>query len=114
MLKNLVCITFLTTFVLINNKEKKMKRKDNTIAIKAKYIPFTGNREHCIKFTQTNTNKSVCKPINDTITPIEQMCEFFENNDKVISYQMLIDNTQNQYYIFVVEFEGSLIPNLLN
>jgi len=44
--------------------------------------------------------------------------EFFENTlnsiEVISSFSLMIDNTQNKYYLFCIDFKTNEIPDLLN
>ena len=90
-----------------------MKRTQNTTGLKVQFIPCTNTKENRYKITQTNNGKSIHisgnlkNPIIDTIGAVLDKCE------NVKTYCLLVDNTQNTYYLFSVEFFGDCFENIL-
>jgi hypothetical protein len=91
----------------------KTKRKPNTTAIKVKYLAPTMHKNGRLKFTQTNNKKGFTVDIDPYLTPFEQMEQTFEKVQTINSYQLIIDNTQNDHYLFVVDFEATEIPDFI-
>ena len=85
-----------------------MKRKQNTSAFKFKYLANSND----ISVTQLNLNKRVKIGYNykyDTLGLIEKI---LDKIDKIVSYNVIIDNTQNNYYLINFETSGNDIPDL--
>lgn len=94
---------------------KAVKRNTNVTALIVKYIPATNSKGSRIKFTQTNTNKSIFvnfqSALNDTIDHAFMLLDL---NNEVESYSVVVDNTQNKYYTIAVESAGNSFPDLLS
>ena len=90
-----------------------MKRQSNTTAAKVKYLSATDTKGSRIKITQLNSCKSVVLPYNHKYDTLRQIECIFESLEMVKSYRVIIDNTQNDYYIISFEFEGAQIPDLI-
>lgn len=71
-----------------------MKRKQNTTGLKIKYLQ------------PTNTKGSRYK--------ITHFCNVLENVECIENYSLLIDNTQNDYYLFNIDLKGYGFDNILN
>lgn len=88
-----------------------MKRQTNTAGLKVKFLPATNEKPHRLKITQMNFNKSVTVSNSDNV--IEFICGVLENTEEVRSFSLLVDNTQNDFYLFSLEFNNSF-ENILN
>lgn len=91
-----------------------MKRKQNTTILKFKFIPCTNTKPNRYKVIQTNSNKSIF--INSSfgsLTPLEYFTNVLESIECINSYSLVIDNTQNDYYLFCIDIIGSSFDNLL-
>lgn len=90
-----------------------MKRTENTTGLKVQFIPCTNTKKDRFKITQTNNGKSIYisgnleKPIINTIGEVLDKCENVKN------YCLVIDNTQNKYYLFSVDFCNNSFENIL-
>jgi ABC-type transporter lipoprotein component MlaA len=83
----------------------KSKRITNTTGIKVQFLGATNNRGARIKIVQMNSKKSVyINPSN--LELINQVCEVLDSVELIESYNILIDNTQDNYYIFNINFNG--------
>jgi hypothetical protein len=81
-----------------------MKRKGNTAGLKFKYIQPTNTRAGRYKVTQTNTNKSIFISANfGNKTPLQYFCDILENIESIDSFSLIVDSTQNDYYLFSVD-----------
>ena len=89
-----------------------MKRQINTTGIKVKFLPATNEKPNRLKITQTNFNKSII--VSNSGDTLEFICEVLENTEEVRSFSLLIDNTQNDYYLFSVDFNNNSFENILN
>jgi|TARA_Y100000034_G_scaffold110230_1_gene142202 hypothetical protein len=82
--------------------KKANKRTRNTIGLKVKYLPPTNYRGARVKFTQTNINQSVILPYDYKFN-VYSLAEYILNSLKnVISYNTVVDNTQDRYYLFSI------------
>jgi hypothetical protein len=81
------------------------KRTQNTQGLKVKFLPATNNKGSRIKLTQTNNNKSKIFSQPGNLSPFEFIINFLENHELVTAYNLVVNNTQNDYYLF------SIAPN---
>ena len=84
-----------------------MKRQRNTSAFKFKYLENSND----ISVTQLNLNKRVKIGYN-SIEIIELIERILDKIDKIVSYNVVIDNTQNKYYLINFVTSGYDIPDL--
>jgi hypothetical protein len=91
-----------------------MKRTQNRTALKFKFLPATNNKNARYKITQTNSNKSIIVSSNfyDKI-PLEYFCNILESIDCINTFSLIVDNTQNDYYLFSVDVVGHSFDDLL-
>lgn len=89
-----------------------MKRQNNTAGIKVKFLPATNEKPNRLKITQTNFNKSVI--VSNSENVLEFICRILENTEEVESFSLIVDNTQNDYYLFSVDFKITSFENILN
>lgn len=88
------------------------KRTMNLTGIKVKYLGATNYKGSRLKFTQTNNNKSCIIAVDYRYGPIEQI-EIILNKLDIKAFNLIIDNTQNDYYLFSISAEGFEIPNYI-
>jgi len=104
----------MATLKINNLNKEKMKRTSNTIGLKFTYLAATNRMPSRYKVTQTNTGKSIYINFPYHLMPME----FFENTlnsiEVISSFSLIIDNTQNKYYLFCIDFKTNEIPDLLN
>lgn len=89
-----------------------MKRQTNTTGIKVKFLPATNEKPNRLKITQMNFNKSII--VSNSGGVLEFICKVLENTEEVGSFSLLVDNTQNDYYLFSVDFNNNSFENILN
>ena len=91
----------------------KTKRTSNAIGLKVGFIPATNEKGNFFKLTQTNNKKSVL--INGNIdTEIIQFIDLILSKDKKIkSFSLVIDNTQDKFYLFAIQTKTNEIHNIL-
>lgn len=89
-----------------------MKRQNNTAGLKVKFLPATNEKPNRLKITQTNFNKSVI--VSNSENVLEFICRVLENTEEVESFSLIVDNTQNDYYLFSVDFKITSFENILN
>lgn len=89
-----------------------MKRQNNTAGIKVKFLPATNEKPNRLKITQTNFNKSVIVSNSENI--LEFICRILENTEEVESFSLIVDNTQDDHYLFSVDFKITSFENILN
>ena len=85
-----------------------MKRICNTTGLKVKYLANSND----ISVTQLNLNKRVKIGYNDKYNTIELIERILDKIDKIVSYNVVIDNTQNKYYLINFVTSGNDIPDL--
>jgi len=90
------------------------KRKGNTTGIRVKFIPCTNTKPTRLKITQMNANKSVTISQPNNLELIDYVCLVLDGAREIESYSLLVDNTQNDSYIFNVDFCGNSFDNILN
>ena len=91
-----------------------MKRTQNTTALKFKYIQATNTKAGRYRVTQTNSNKSIFIGSNfGNKTPLEYFCSVLETIDFISSFSLIVDNTQDDYYLFSIDMVGSSFEDLL-
>lgn len=91
-----------------------MKRICNTTGLKVKYLPCTNTQPSRWKLTQTNFNKSIIISDIGQFTPIEFFCERLEQIEEIENFSLLVDNTQKDFYLFVLNFKNFSFENILN
>ena len=89
-----------------------MKRQTNTTGIKVKFLPATNEKPNRLKITQMNFNKSII--VSNSEDVLEFICRVLENTEEVSSFSLIVDNTQNDYYLFSVDFHNNSFENILN
>ena len=85
-----------------------MKRQINTSAFKFKYLANSND----ISITQLNLNKRVKISYNYKYNTLELIERILDKIDKIVSYSVVIDNTQNEYYLINFVTSGYDIPDL--
>lgn len=91
-----------------------MKRQTNTTALKFKFIGATNTKPSRYKVTQTNTNKSIFISADFyNLEPFESICNILENHPDIVNFSLIVDNTQNDYYLFCIGMLGNSFPDLL-
>lgn len=89
------------------------KRKDNTAGIKIKFLPVTNTKPSRYRIIQTNSGKSVIVDGQLEDTPLTYFSNVLDGIEEVKSFSLVTDNTQNEYYLFSVDFNGSSFDNIL-
>lgn len=79
-----------------------MKRVANNYGIKVKFLGATNFLAPRVKLVQTNNNEAITLECNGA-SPLDQACELLETCERVSSYHVVIDNTQQDYYILSVD-----------
>jgi hypothetical protein len=93
---------------------KTTKRLTNTTGLKFTFIPATNTKSNRIKITQTNYNKSVFVSGSRNLEIIDFACSVLDKIEIINKYSLLVDNTQDKYYIFNIDFNGNSFENILN
>ena len=89
-----------------------MKRQTNTTGVKVKFLPATNEKPNRLKITQVNLNESII--VSNPGEALEFICRVLENTEEVRSFSLLVDNTQNDYYLFSVDFNSNSFENILD
>ena len=85
-----------------------MKRQINASAFKFKYLANSND----ITVTQLNVNKRVKIGYNYNYNTLELIERILDKIDRIVSYNIVIDNTQNTYYLINFITSGNDIPDL--
>jgi len=89
------------------------KQLTNTTALKVAFIPQTNNNGNRYKITQLNNGKSVFIDGNLSVRIESFIASVLDKIEVVESYSLCVDNTQNKYYLFNVDFKGDSFENIL-
>ena len=89
-----------------------MKRTNNTTGLKIKYIGATDTKGSRIKFTQLNNNKSVTVSYNHKFDVLGLAEEILNRIDIIKDFNVIIDNTQNNYYLINLDFAGNSFEDI--
>ena len=89
-----------------------MKRQNNTTGLKLKYIGATDTKDSRIKFTQLNNNKSVTVSYNHKFDTLGLAEEILNRIDLLNGFSVIIDNTQNNYYLINLYFAGNSFEDI--
>ena len=89
-----------------------MKRQNNTTGLKIKYIGATDTKDCRIKFTQLNNNKSVTVSYNHKFDTLGLAEEILNRIDLLRGFNVIVDNTQNNYYLINLEFAGNSFDDI--
>lgn len=91
-----------------------MKRQTNTTGLKVRFLPVTNTKGNRIRLTQMNDNKSVIISQPDNMEMLQYIFLILDQTEEVNSYSLLVDNTQNNYYIINIDFSDNVFTNILN
>ena len=89
-----------------------MKRSNNTTALRVKYLGATDTKGSRIKFTQLNNNKSVKISYNYKFNTLELTEEILNRIDLIKGFNVIVDNTQNDYYLINLDFAGNSFEDI--
>jgi len=89
------------------------KQLTNTTGLKVAFIPQTNRTGNRYKITQTNSNKSVFIDGNINTRIETFIASILDNIDLIQSYSVLVDNTQDKYFLFNLDFKGNSFENIL-
>lgn len=89
------------------------KRLTNTTGLKVAFIPATNTQGDKFRLTQTNDKKSVTINGNLNLEIIDFISSVLDKIELIESYSILVDNTQNKYYLFNIDFKGNSFENIL-
>lgn len=91
-----------------------MKRLQNTTGLKVKVLPATNTKGYRVSIQQTNNRKRIVIPFPINSENTTDIVEFILNSiPQVTSFSLLVDNTQNENYLFVIDSEGTQFPDLI-
>jgi len=90
------------------------KKLTNTTALKVTFIPATNTRSDKFKITQLNNGKSIFINGNIDVKIYDLIPTVLEKIDVVKSYSLCVDNTQNKYFLFNIDFIGNSFENILH
>ena len=89
-----------------------MKRNNNTTGLKVQYIGATDTKGSRIKFTQLNNNKSVTVSYNHKFDVLGLTEEILNRIDLIKGFNVIVDNTQNNYYLINLDFVGNSFEDI--
>ena len=89
-----------------------MKRSNNTTALRVKYLGATDTKDNRIKFTQLNNNKSVIISYNHKFDTLGLAEEILNRIDLIKGFNVIVDNTQNDYYLINLDFAGNSFEDI--
>ena len=89
------------------------KRLTNTTGLKVAFIPATETKGDRFKLTQMNNKKSITISAG-YLNIISFICGVLDGIEELESYSLLVDNTQNKYYLFSIDFKGDSFDNILS
>ena len=89
-----------------------MKRQNNTAGLKVKYIGATDTKDDRIKFTQLNNDKSVTVSYNYKFDVLGLTEEILNRIDLLKGFNVIVDNTQNDYYLINLDFAGNSFEDI--
>lgn len=92
---------------------KNSKRLTNTTGLKVSFIPATNTQGDRFKLTQTNNKKSIVISGNLNLEIIDFICSVLDKIEIIESYSFLVDNTQNKYNLFNIDFKGNSFEDIL-
>ena len=90
-----------------------MKRLNNTTALRVKYLGATDTKGSRIKFTQLNNNKSVTVSYNHKFDVLGLAEEILNRIEPIKAFNVIIDNTQNNYYLINLDFAGNSLEDII-
>ena len=89
-----------------------MKRSNNTTALRVKYLGATDTKDNRIKFTQLNNNKSITVSCNYKFDVLELSEEILNRIELIKAFNIIVDNTQNNYYLINLDFAGNSFEDI--
>jgi hypothetical protein len=99
-------ITNTNTYISEHIKEVEKALHDLKKELKLKFSR--------IRLTQMNDNKSVIIRQPDNFEMLQYIFSILDQTDEVNNYSLLVDNTQNNYYIINIDFTNNSFTNILN
>lgn len=92
----------------------KSKRQTNTTGLKVQFVPATNTEGNRFKITQTNDKKSIVIDGTLSLEIIDFISTILDRTEEIESYSLIVDNTQNKFYLFSLDFKASSFENILN
>ena len=89
-----------------------MKRQNNTTGLKVKYIGATNTKGSRVKFTQLNNNKRIKVSYNHKFHTLGLAEEILNRIDLLKGFNVIVDNTQNNYYLINLDFVGNSLDDI--
>ena len=89
------------------------KRLTNTTGLKVSFIPATNTTSDKFRITQTNCKKSITISGNINQEIVSFISGILDNINEIKSYSLVVDNTQNKYYLFSLDFKDNTFTNIL-
>ena len=93
---------------------KAKKRLENSTALKFMFVGQTDKKNNHIRVTQLNSNKKISLGFPDDITVFQFIENLLDSIECIESYQLIIDNTQTNYYLFSINVSGKSFPDLIS
>ena len=90
-----------------------MKRKQNKPAVKFKFLSAENNKPQRISVTQTNSKKRITISNNSNFESLDFIFSLFEKCESIEDYNLIIDNTQNDYYLVSFDNGSASIFNFI-
>lgn len=90
------------------------KRLTNTTGLKVAFIPATNTQGDKFRLTQTNDKKSITINGNLNLEIIDFISSILDKVEVIKSYSVSVDNTQNKYYLFNLDFNSQSFENILH
>lgn len=91
-----------------------MKRQTNTTGLKVRFLPVTNTKGNRIRLTQMNDNKSIIISQPDYMEMLQYIFSILDQTEEVNNYSLLVDSTQQDYYIINIDFTNNSFANILN
>lgn len=89
------------------------KRTGNLTSIKIKWLGATNTLGARIKITQLNNNESVTLGYDYSQDTLNTVFLLLEKCHAVSNYNIIIDNTQDNYYLIMINYVCSNFFNLI-
>lgn len=90
-----------------------MKRQTNTTGLKVRFLPVTNTKGNRIRLTQMNNNKSVIISQPDNLEMLPYIYAKLDAIKEVETYSLLVDNTQQNYFIINIDFNTNEFINII-
>ncbi len=91
-----------------------MKKVSNKTGVKVKFLGMTKNREPRIKITEMNSKKSKTFELPDNMTELEYAFSLLDTVEVVKEYCVMVDNTQQDYFIILVETHHNYFTDIVS